>query len=165
MVGSSLIWEEASKPTQLANTGARVLGIDPSDEMLDIARTKSTDLLDVHWIQADMRSFELEERFGLASYLPISFQLLLTESDQASCLNQIAQHVGIRALGLSYIWNTTILTGWHHYLRATSHLSSLQAKCSVRAPARSFAFPLLDLLTQPHGVWPSSSGMRRSQRL
>ncbi len=160
---SSLTWEEASEPTHLANTGAHVPGIDPSDEMFDIARTKSTDIPDVHWIQADMRPFELEERFGLAIVPAYSFQLLLTESDQASCLNQIARYVGMRALGLSYIWNTTISTGWHHCLRATSHLSSLQAKRSIRAAASSFAFPLLGLLTQPHGVWPASSDMRRSQ--
>ena len=78
---------------KLAAAGVKVLGIDLSDEMLDIARAKSANLACVRWTQADMRSFSLGERFGLAIVPAYSFQLLLTESDQASCLTQISKHL------------------------------------------------------------------------
>jgi ubiquinone/menaquinone biosynthesis C-methylase UbiE len=78
---------------QLAGADVSITGIDLSDEMLAIARSKSTALSNVRWILADMRSFELPETFGLAIVPAYSFQLLLTAADQAACLRQIARHL------------------------------------------------------------------------
>jgi SAM-dependent methyltransferase len=77
----------------LAQGGHRVLGMDISEEMLTIARAKSIGLPDLHWIRADMRTFELDERFGLALVPAYSFQLLLTKEDQSACLERIARHL------------------------------------------------------------------------
>lgn len=78
---------------QLASSNVPIVGIDLSEEMLAFAKSKSTDLPNVRWISADMRSFELAETFGLAIVPAYSFQLLLTEADQAACLKQIARHL------------------------------------------------------------------------
>ena len=78
---------------QLARAGVHVAGIDLSAEMLDMARNKSAGLPNARWMQADMRSFDLGEHFGLAIVPAYSFQLLLTENDQTSCLCQIARHL------------------------------------------------------------------------
>ena len=78
---------------QLADLGHQIVGIDLSDEMLAFARTKSRQLANVRWVTADMRSFELAEAFGLAIVPAYSFQLLLTKTDQAACLRQIARHL------------------------------------------------------------------------
>ena len=78
---------------QMANSGSSVVGIDLSKEMLDIARNKSAELPNIRWMQADMRSFNLGEQFGLVIVPAYSFQLLLSENDQAACLRQIARHL------------------------------------------------------------------------
>jgi ubiquinone/menaquinone biosynthesis C-methylase UbiE len=53
---------------QLANDDIHIVGIDLSDEMLDMARSKSVDLSNVRWVLSNMRSFDLEENFGLAHH-------------------------------------------------------------------------------------------------
>ena len=77
----------------IACEGVRVVGLDRSAEMLARAREKSEELTNVRWIEGDMRSFELPERFGLA-YIPYrSFLHLLTIEDQLSCLRRIYEHL------------------------------------------------------------------------
>ncbi len=77
----------------IARQGIRVVGLDLSPAMLAVAREKSAGLKTVRWVEADMRSFELPERFGLA-YIPyFSFQHLLTTEDQLSCLRCIHDHL------------------------------------------------------------------------
>ena len=78
---------------KLAQAGNRVVGVDLSDEMLAIAETKSVGFSNLRWVKADMRSFELDESFGLVIVPAYSFQLLLTGDDQAACLKQIARHL------------------------------------------------------------------------
>lgn len=69
------------------------MGIDLSDDMLTIARTKSASLSNISWVQADMRSFHLCQDFALALLPAYSFQLLLTEEDQGACLESISKHL------------------------------------------------------------------------
>ena len=77
----------------IAREGVRVVGLDRSAEMLARAREKSRDLSNARWVEGDMRSFELPERFGLA-YIPYrSFLHLLTIEDQLSCLRCISEHL------------------------------------------------------------------------
>jgi ubiquinone/menaquinone biosynthesis C-methylase UbiE len=78
---------------RLAQEGIRVVGLDHSIAMLDIARTKSAHLPTVRWVEADMRSFRLDERFGLTIIPGHSFQNLLTADDQVACLASIRQHL------------------------------------------------------------------------
>jgi len=82
---------------QLASEDVSIVGIDLSNEMLGIARNKSAGRPNIRWVHADMRSFDLEEQFGLAIVPAYSFQLLVHEPDQAACLRQIGRHLDVGA--------------------------------------------------------------------
>jgi ubiquinone/menaquinone biosynthesis C-methylase UbiE len=75
---------------RLAEQGIHVTGIDLSPEMLAIAMGKSTR---VRWIQADMRSFDLGESFGLIIVPAHSFQFMLTPDDQVQALETFHRHL------------------------------------------------------------------------
>jgi ubiquinone/menaquinone biosynthesis C-methylase UbiE len=78
---------------RLAEAGTRVVGIDMSPTMLEVARQKSVGRQNMHWIQGDMRSFDVGETFGLVIIPGHSFQNLLTASDQIACLACIQRHL------------------------------------------------------------------------
>jgi SAM-dependent methyltransferase len=77
---------------ELAADGSRVTGIDLSADMLDIARSKTVGD-DPRWSVADMRDFELGERFGLALIPGHSFQFMLTADEQVAALRRIHDHL------------------------------------------------------------------------
>ncbi len=78
---------------RLAKNGARVTGMDLSPEMLDIARQKTRDLPNARWVEGNMLSFELDERFGLVIIPGHSFLFMLTPADQVACLECIRRHL------------------------------------------------------------------------
>lgn len=51
---------------RLAQDGIQIVGLDHSEAMLAVARQRSSGMTNVHWVQADMRSFDLGKAFGLA---------------------------------------------------------------------------------------------------
>ena len=75
---------------RLAAAGARVVGLDFSNAMLAVAREKQST---VRWVQGDMRSFDLGERFGLIIIPGHAFQNLVTAADQVACLESIGRHL------------------------------------------------------------------------
>lgn len=77
----------------LAQYGMQVTGFDLSEAMLDIARAGSAGMDNVRWEVADMRSFEMCERYGLILIPGHAFQFMLTPSDQISCLASIERHL------------------------------------------------------------------------
>jgi len=78
---------------KLAEAGMRVTGLELSSEMLDIARQKTKGMPNVSWVEGNMRSFDLNERFGLALIPGHSFLFMLTPEDQVSCLESIHRHL------------------------------------------------------------------------
>jgi SAM-dependent methyltransferase len=77
----------------LAREGVRLVGLDNSPAMLAVARERSAGLPNVEWVEGDMRTFDLGERFGLV-YIPAgSFQLMLTVQDQLATLECIRSHL------------------------------------------------------------------------
>jgi ubiquinone/menaquinone biosynthesis C-methylase UbiE len=78
---------------RLATQGARIVATDLSPEMLAVARRKSAGIAGVRWIQADMRSFQLNESFGLVIIAGHSFQHLNTPEEQMACLGCIRRHL------------------------------------------------------------------------
>lgn len=80
---------------QLARDGARIVGLDLSPQMLDVARAKSEGLTNIEWIEGDMRAFDLGRRFGLIIIPGHSFQNLLTPDDQLACLESIKRHLEV----------------------------------------------------------------------
>ena len=59
---------------RLAKDGINVVGLDLSADMLAVAKKKSQDLTNIRWVQADMRSFDMDEKFGLAIITGHAFQ-------------------------------------------------------------------------------------------
>jgi SAM-dependent methyltransferase len=78
----------------MAQTGARVTGLDNAGPMLEIARRKATDAgVDIAWVEGDMASFSLEQSFGLVAIPFRSFLMLLTTELQKSCLACVREHL------------------------------------------------------------------------
>ena len=82
----------------LAEGGKQVFGIDYSDAMLQAFRDKLPDLPDdvrsrIQLAQADMRDFDLGERFSFV-FIPFgSFVYLLSIEDQKACLASLRRHL------------------------------------------------------------------------
>ena len=98
----------------IAAAGVPITGVDNAGPMLDIARGKSGDASNPRWVQGDMASFRLDERFGLVIIPFRSFLLLLTVAEQKACLTAVREHLvegGRLALN---IFNPSILAiaGW-----------------------------------------------------
>lgn len=89
----------------LARAGFRVVGIDASREMLEVARAKTEARLRrrLRWALADMREFDLGERFDLVICAYGTFQHLRSVEDQRSCLRAVERHLapgGLLALAV-----------------------------------------------------------------
>jgi len=78
---------------RLAQAGVDLVGLDCSPQMLAVAREKSAGLANMRWVEADMRSFELGQKFELAIIPGQAFHNLNTPQDQAGCLECIGQHL------------------------------------------------------------------------
>jgi SAM-dependent methyltransferase len=78
---------------RLAQDGVRLVGIDISQAMLDVARVRSTGMANVRWVEADMRTFDLGETFALAIISGHAFQNLVSAEDQVACLECIRRHL------------------------------------------------------------------------
>jgi 2-polyprenyl-3-methyl-5-hydroxy-6-metoxy-1,4-benzoquinol methylase len=62
--------------------------------MLSMAQAKSKALgLNIFYLQEDIRKFQLEQKFDLITMAGNSFQVLLNESDQRSCLACVNLHL------------------------------------------------------------------------
>ncbi|MCI0777130.1 MAG: class I SAM-dependent methyltransferase [Chloroflexi bacterium] len=77
----------------IARAGVRVVGLDLSEAMLAQAAEKSSELENVRWVRGEMKSFDLQEKFGLVCIPFRSFQHLLTVADQIACLECIHRHL------------------------------------------------------------------------
>jgi SAM-dependent methyltransferase len=77
----------------IAAAGVHVTGFDNSPAMLEIARSKSGKATNPRWLEAEMTSFEMEERFGLVIIPFRSFLHLPTVADQKACLRRIHDHL------------------------------------------------------------------------
>ena len=86
----------------LAKSGLNCTGLDSSKKMLEQAQIKSEDL-PVHYLEGDIRDFNLGQAFDLISMAGNSFQALLTIEDQEKMLSCVRNH--LRKDGL-FIFNT-----------------------------------------------------------
>lgn len=78
---------------RLAKEGIWVIGLDQSPKMLAVARQKSIGTDCIRWVEADMRSFALDQAFHLALIPSHSFQNLNIAADQAACIECIGRHL------------------------------------------------------------------------
>lgn len=79
----------------IAQAGVPVVGVDSSKEMLARAQDKAdmVDGLPLNLVQADMRTFSLDEQFGLAIVAANSFLHLIKPEDQRRALANIRRHL------------------------------------------------------------------------
>lgn len=78
---------------RLAQDGTSLWGLDISQQMLDVAKEKSSGLANVRWIQGSMCNFELGQKFGLVIIGGHAFQALNTPEEQMGCLLCIYRHL------------------------------------------------------------------------
>jgi 2-polyprenyl-3-methyl-5-hydroxy-6-metoxy-1,4-benzoquinol methylase len=115
---------------ELAKRGLQCVGIDKSASMLSMAQAKSKALgLNIFYLQEDIRKFQLEQKFDLITMAGNSFQALLNESDQRSCLACVSWH--LKRCGF-FIFNTRNTVAdemktsreieyWHDFLDANGN--------------------------------------------
>lgn len=78
----------------LAKEGFLVTGIDISDSMLEEARRKSSqEGINVEWIKADIRDFELGKKFSLVIFPANTICHLLELKDLEACLSCVKRHL------------------------------------------------------------------------
>lgn len=81
----------------IAKAGVTIHALDASEPMLDALKTKlqrAPEMRDlVHVVHADMRSFELHERFPLIIAPFRAFLHNVTEEDRLTCLHNIRRHL------------------------------------------------------------------------
>lgn len=105
---------------QLARGDVEVWGIDNSPHMLRAAKAKlakeKPDVRSrVHLKQADVREFDLNERFGLVYFPSFSFDHLVTRTDQVSTLRCVLRHLtleGVFAFDLAHVPKIEAGSGW-----------------------------------------------------
>ncbi|NKB65659.1 MAG: methyltransferase domain-containing protein [Candidatus Latescibacteria bacterium] len=76
----------------LARAGIQITGLDVVPGLLDIARSKAGGGA-AHWVEADVRSFELEGQFPLIFTTGGVFQHLLSRPDQEAMLERVRRHL------------------------------------------------------------------------
>jgi len=78
---------------RLAEAGAEVVGFDMAPAMLERAREKTRGVPNIEWIDADMRSFQLDREFGLVIIPGHAFMNLQSSREQLDCLECIRCHL------------------------------------------------------------------------
>ncbi len=88
----------------LAKHGFNVTGIDIVPGMIELAKRKGLDL-PIRWVEADVRTFQLHEKFQLIIEPGATFQHMLNRADQVAMLERISEHLapeGIFALSVVF---------------------------------------------------------------
>jgi SAM-dependent methyltransferase len=78
----------------LAKEGVKITGMDISRDMLDLAKIKASEAqADVHFLQGDMRSFDLGEKFRFIFIPAQSLSHLHTRQEMEDCFSCIRHHL------------------------------------------------------------------------
>jgi SAM-dependent methyltransferase len=96
-----------------AHAGIQITGLDLSADMLAVCRERLATETDpvraqVELVQADMRDFDLGQRFNLVTLPFRPFQHLLTTQDQMACLKCIHSHLNPGGLLILDLFNPSI---------------------------------------------------------
>ncbi|RKU17216.1 class I SAM-dependent methyltransferase [Candidatus Poribacteria bacterium] len=76
----------------LAERGVDITGLDIMPQMLTRAKSKAKNL-SIRWIEADVRTFHLNEQFDLIIETGGTFQHLLMRADQEAMLQRVHEHL------------------------------------------------------------------------
>jgi SAM-dependent methyltransferase len=128
---------------RLAREGIETVGLDISPQMLEVARRKSRDIPNLHWVQADMCTFDLGQTFGLVLIPGHAFQNLNTPEEQVACLECLHRHLnpgGILVIHLDH--------------QDVSWLGDLvRGKGGIFEPAEQFQHPLTGQPIRASRAW------------
>jgi len=131
---------------RLAQSGASVVGLDLSSDMIEVVRSKSAGLSNARWVEGDMRSFDLGQLFELVLIPGHAYQNLTTPQEQLACLECIRRHLrpgGVLAVHLDHI-----------NIENTRWLGDLCGeKRGVFEPAEQFHHPRTGRLTRASRAW------------
>jgi SAM-dependent methyltransferase len=78
---------------RIAGEGLRVVGVDPAEAMLAVARSRAGSDR-VTWARSDGQSMQLPLRFELAYMTGHAFQSVLTDAEIVALLKRVADHLG-----------------------------------------------------------------------
>lgn len=95
----------------LARAGHSLVALDGSAPMLARLRSRLDEAtaLRVRLVEADMRAFDLGEKFGLAFCAFGSFEQLLTTDDQLGCLQAVAKHLAPESVFVAELRSLTAI--------------------------------------------------------
>jgi ubiquinone/menaquinone biosynthesis C-methylase UbiE len=104
--------------TRLASTrrrghGGTLVGADPAEAMLDIARVKAPD---VRWVRGYAQTLDLGERFALVTMTGHAFQLLLDDAAVREALATFRRHLEPGGL-LAFETRNPAARPWRHWTR------------------------------------------------
>jgi len=120
----------------LAQAGFSVAGLDSSPALLQFAASKNDD---VKWIEGDMRSFDLDERFALIMLPSNNLGHLHTPEDFESCISSVKRHLqpgGALVIDV-FVPNLKLLLRDAEEEYVLDEYDSLEGQGRVRVMARS----------------------------
>jgi len=120
----------------LAEAGFSVTGLDNSPALLQFAASKSDT---VQWIEGDMRSFDLNERFALIMLPSNNLGHLHTPEDFENCIDSVKRHLlpgGVFVIDV-FVPNLDLLLRYAEGEHALDEYDSPEGHGRVRVTARS----------------------------
>ena len=93
----------------LANEGVNITGMDLSADMLDLAKLKASKAgVNIHFIEGDMRSFELGEKFKFIFIPAQSLSHLHTRAEIEECFACVRSHLADEGRFLIELFNSSV---------------------------------------------------------
>jgi SAM-dependent methyltransferase len=93
----------------LAKGGVNITGMDLSKDMLNLAKWKASEAqIDLRFLQGDMRSFDLGEKFKLIFIPAQSFSHLYTREEIEDCFACVRRHLADEGRFLIELFNSSI---------------------------------------------------------
>lgn len=93
----------------LANDGFNITGVDISGEMLNLAKLKASQAgVNIRFIQGDMRSFDLGEKFRLIFIPAQSLSHLHTRQEIENCFSCVRRHLAGEGRFLIELFNSSV---------------------------------------------------------
>jgi SAM-dependent methyltransferase len=129
----------------LAEAGFSVAGLDNSPALLQFAASKNDD---VQWIEGDMRSFSLDERFALIMLASNNLGHLHTPEDFEGCISSVKRHLqpgGVFIIDV-FVPNLKVLLRDAEEEHVLDEYDSPEGQGRVRVMARSHYEPTTQIV-------------------
>jgi ubiquinone/menaquinone biosynthesis C-methylase UbiE len=105
--------------TREAGHPGRLVGVDPAEAMLAMARAKTSA---VEWIRGDAQTLQLAARFELLTMTGHAFQLLLDDAAALAALENFRRHLTPSGGLLAFETRNPAARPWQRWTREETHL-------------------------------------------